>query len=474
MKKKNAQNPQQFQAAPPKRGMRLSTIIDVFMFITGILLTVMFFLPVYKDTVSYNKDFFKLDNLLGFFPDNAASYFGLAGKFLDDRNVAVTVMIFAFMFVMPILLAVLTFPKLRKLSGLAIIPIIVLVSGQFFFGAGFVIEQKALELAPIGFCYSVLIFQLPALYIIFIIQSIIEAGRLKKELKNAPNMGASTPAFGQPMGGQQFGPQGGFQPMNDQQFGPQGGFGQPVNDQQFGPQGGFGQPANDQQFGPQGGFGQPVNDQQFAPQGGFAQPANDQQFGPQNGFAQPAADQQYGMPQEQFQQAPAFEQPQNNFYSEAPVNEIPAPSYEENANEASSFDNAAEAAQNATENFEEVNETAGAASEAVDNGSDNVFDNSADNEADNSFGNVSADSSENVAGSTTEFESQAPVAETSNTAPSYAEPAPEATPEPAPFTAPAQEAQEPVKMQPAFCQHCGAKLEQGALFCMQCGAPIKA
>ena len=54
MKKKNAQNPQQFQAAPPKRGMRLSTIIDVFMFITGILLTAMFFLPVYKDTVSYN------------------------------------------------------------------------------------------------------------------------------------------------------------------------------------------------------------------------------------------------------------------------------------------------------------------------------------------------------------------------------------------------------------------------------------
>ena len=455
MKKKNAQNPQQFQAAPPKRGMRLSTIIDVFMFITGILLTAMFFLPVYKDTVSYNKDFFKLDNLLGFFPDNAASYFGLAGKFLDDRNVAVTVMIFAFMFVMPILLAVLTFPKLRKLSGLAIIPIIVLVSGQFFFGAGFVIEQKALELAPIGFCYSVLIFQLPALYIIFIIQSIIEAGRLKKELKNAPNMGVPAPAFGQPMGGQQFGPQGGFQPMNDQQFGPQGG---------------FGQPANDQQFGPQGGFGQPVNDQQFAPQGGFAQPANDQQFGPQNGFAQPAADQQYGMPQEQFQQAPSFEQQQNNFYSEAPVNEIPAPSYEETVNEAPSFDNAAEAAQNATENFEEVNETAGAASEAVDNGSDNAFDNSFENEADNSFGNVSADPSESVSGNTTEFESQAPVSETSNTAPSYAEPAPEQTS----FTAPAQEAQEPVKMQPAFCQHCGAKLEQGALFCMQCGAPIKA
>ena len=455
MKKKNAQNPQQFQAAPPKRGMRLSTIIDVFMFITGILLTAMFFLPVYKDTVSYNKDFFKLDNLLGFFPDNAASYFGLAGKFLDDRNVAVTVMIFAFMFVMPILLAVLTFPKLRKLSGLAIIPIIVLVSGQFFFGAGFVIEQKALELAPIGFCYSVLIFQLPALYIIYIIQSIIEAGRLKKELKNAPNMGVPAPAFGQPMGGQQFGPQGGFQPMNDQQFGPQGG---------------FGQPANDQQFGPQGGFGQPVNDQQFAPQGGFAQPANDQQFGPQNGFAQPAADQQYGMPQEQFQQAPSFEQQQNNFYSEAPVNEIPAPSYEETVNEAPSFDNAAEAAQNATENFEEVNETAGAASEAVDNGSDNAFDNSFENEADNSFGNVSADPSESVSGNTTEFESQAPVSETSNTAPSYAEPAPEQTS----FTAPAQEAQEPVKMQPAFCQHCGAKLEQGALFCMQCGAPIKA
>ncbi|WP_022758427.1 zinc ribbon domain-containing protein [Butyrivibrio fibrisolvens] len=458
MKKKNAQNPQQFQAAPPKRGMRLSTIIDVFMFITGILLTAMFFLPVYKDTVSYNKDFFKLDNLLGFFPDNAASYFGLAGKFLDDRNVAVTVMIFAFMFVMPILLAVLTFPKLRKLSGLAIIPIIVLVSGQFFFGAGFVIEQKALELAPIGFCYSVLIFQLPALYIIYIIQSIIEAGRLKKELKNAPNMGAPTPAFGQPMGGQQFGPQGGFQPMNDQQFGPQGGF----------------QPMNDQQFGPQGGFGQPVNDQQFAPQGGFAQPANDQQFGPQNGFAQPAADQQYGMPQEQFQQAPAFEQPQNNFYSEAPVNEIPAPSYEENANEASSFDNAAEAAQNATENFEEVNETAGVASEAVDNGSDNAFDNSSENEADNSFGNVSADSSENVAGNTTEFESQASVSENSYTAPSYTESVPEASSEQTSFTAPAQEAQEPVKMQPAFCQHCGAKLEQGALFCMQCGAPIKA
>ena len=455
MKKKNAQNPQQFQAAPPKRGMRLSTIIDVFMFITGILLTAMFFLPVYKDTVSYNKDFFKLDNLLGFFPDNAASYFGLAGKFLDDRNVAVTVMIFAFMFVMPILLAVLTFPKLRKLSGLAIIPIIVLVSGQFFFGAGFVIEQKALELAPIGFCYSVLIFQLPALYIIYIIQSIIEAGRLKKELKNAPNMGVPAPAFGQPMGGQQFGPQGGFQPMNDQQFGPQGG---------------FGQPANDQQFGPQGGFGQPVNDQQFAPQGGFAQPANDQQFGPQNGFAQPAADQQYGMPQEQFQQAPSFEQQQNNFYSEAPVNEIPAPSYEETVNEAPSFDNAAEAAQNATENFEEVNKTAGAAAEAVDNGSDNAFDNSSENEADNSFGNVSADSSESVSGNTTEFESQAPVSETSNTAPSYAEPAPEQTS----FTAPAQEAQEPVKMQPAFCQHCGAKLEQGALFCMQCGAPIKA
>ena len=455
MKKKNAQNPQQFQAAPPKRGMRLSTIIDVFMFITGILLTAMFFLPVYKDTVSYNKDFFKLDNLLGFFPDNAASYFGLAGKFLDDRNVAVTVMIFAFMFVMPILLAVLTFPKLRKLSGLAIIPIIVLVSGQFFFGAGFVIEQKALELAPIGFCYSVLIFQLPALYIIFIIQSIIEAGRLKKELKNAPNMGVPAPAFGQPMGGQQFGPQGGFQPMNDQQFGPQGG---------------FGQPANDQQFGPQGGFGQPVNDQQFAPQGGFAQPANDQQFGPQNGFAQPAADQQYGMPQEQFQQAPSFEQQQNNFYSEAPVNEIPAPSYEETVNEAPSFDNAAEAAQNATENFEEVNKTAGAAAEAVDNGSDNAFDNSFENEADNSFGNVSADPSESVSGNTTEFESQAPVSETSNTAPSYAEPAPEQTS----FTAPAQEAQEPVKMQPAFCQHCGAKLEQGALFCMQCGAPIKA
>ena len=453
MKKKNAQNPQQFQTAPPKRGMRLSTIIDVFMFITGILLTAMFFLPVYKDTVSYNKDFFKLDNLLGFFPDNAASYFGLAGKFLDDRNVAVTVMIFAFMFVMPILLAVLTFPKLRKLSGLAIIPIIVLVSGQFFFGAGFVIEQKALELAPIGFCYSVLIFQLPALYIIYIIQSIIEAGRLKKELKNAPNMGASAPAFGQPMGGQQFGPQGGFQPMNDQQFGPQGGF----------------QPMNDQQFGPQGGFGQPVNDQQFAPQGGFAQPANDQQFGPQNGFAQPAADQQYGMPQEQFQQAPAFEQPQNNFYSEAPVNEIPAPSYEENANEASSFDNAAEAAQNATENFEEVNETAGAASEAVDNGSDNAFDNSAYNEADNSFGNVSDDSSENVAENTTEFESQASVSETS-----YSAPVSEAASEQTSFTAPAQEAQEPVKMQPAFCQHCGAKLEQGALFCMQCGAPIKA
>ena len=460
MKKKNAQNPQQFQAAPPKRGMRLSTIIDVFMFITGILLTAMFFLPVYKDKVSYNKDFFKLDNLLGFFTDKSESYFKLASMFftgegVEQPSLAVAIMIYTFMLVMPILLAVLTFPKLRKISGLAVIPIIVLVCGQFFFGAGFIFEQKSLELAPFGFCYSVLVFQLPALYIIYIIQSIIEAGRLKKELKNAPNMGVPAPAFGQPMGGQQFGPQGGFQPMNDQQFGPQGG---------------FGQPANDQQFGPQGGFGQPVNDQQFAPQGGFAQPANDQQFGPQNGFAQPAADQQYGMPQEQFQQAPSFEQQQNNFYSEAPVNEIPAPSYEETVNEAPSFDNAAEAAQNATENFEEVNETAGAASEAVDNGSDNAFDNSSENEADNSFGNVSADSSESVSGNTTEFESQAPVSETSNTAPSYAEPAPEQTS----FTAPAQEAQEPVKMQPAFCQHCGAKLEQGALFCMQCGAPIKA
>lgn len=448
MKKKNAQNPQQFQAAPPKRGMRLSTIIDVFMFISGILITAMFFLPVYKDTVNYNKDFFKLSNLLDVFPDNAQSYLKLAYRFftgdgVEQASLPVTIMIVTFMFVMPILLAVLTFPKLRKISGFAIIPIIVLVCGQFFFGAGFAIEQKSLELASLGFFYSVLIFQLPALYIIYIIQSIIEGSRLKKELKNAPNMGAPAPAFGQPASGQQFGPQGGFQPMNDQQFVPQGGFGQPMNDQQFVPQGGFAQPVNDQQFGPQGGFSQPLNDQQF------------------------------GMPQEQFQQAPSFEQPHNNSFAEAPVNEIPAPAYFEQApvNEAPAFGDTAEASQSAAETFEEVNETAGAVSEAFDNEADTTFESASDNESGNTTDNVSenvaVNASENVAENAAEFESQSPVSETS-----YA--APEPTPEPAPFTAPVQETQEPVRMQPAFCQHCGAKLEQGALFCMQCGAPIKA
>ena len=387
MKKKDTQNQQQVQAAPPKKGIRLSTIVEVFMFITGILLTAMFFLPVYKDTVKYNSDYFKLDNLLNVFPDNAASYLGLAGRFLDDRNVAVTVMIFAFMLVMPILLAVLTFPKLRKISALSIIPIIILVAGQFFFGFGFTVEQKALELAPFGYFYSVLVFQLPMMYLIFIIQSIIEKGRMKREAKNAPAM---DPSY------QQFAPQGGFgqQPMEGPQFGgPQGGFGQqpPMNDQQFAPQGGFGQPMEGPQFGgPQGGFGQPA-------------PMNDQQFAPKNDF----------------QQAPSFnEQPQNSFVTEAPE---PAPAPEPVFAEPS-FSAAAEPVVEAPVNFEEAKESV---TEDLSEKAPEVAET-----VDNTVGTIDA-------------------------------------------SIEAPQAEEPVKMQPAFCQQCGAKLEQGALFCMQCGSPVK-
>lgn len=395
MKKKDNQNMQQFQAAPPKKGIRLSTIVEVFMFITGILLTAMFFLPVYKDTVKYDSDYFKLDNLLNVFPDNAASYFGLAGRFLDERNIAVTVMIFAFMLVMPILLAVLTFPKLRKLSALSIIPVVVLVVGQFFFGMGFTVEQRALELAPIGYCYSVLVFQLPTLYLIFIIQSIIEKGRMKKEAKNAPAM----------------------DPSYQQQFAPQGGFGQPTEGPQFGgPQGGFGQqpPMNEQQFAPQGGFGQPMGGPQFGgPQGGFGQPApsNEQQFAPQNDF----------------QQAPSFnQQPQNDFFAEAPVNEVKAP---------------------------EVVEEAPAAPEPVFGAEEVVKEAPAETVEAPAFNEgVTEDLSENAPEVAPEVTENATGTIDASVAPA---------------------AEEPVKMQPAFCQQCGAKLEQGALFCMQCGSPVK-
>ncbi len=412
MKKKDTQNQQQVQAAPPKKGIRLSTIVEVFMFITGILLTAMFFLPVYKDTVKYNSDYFKLDNLLNVFPDNAASYLDLAGRFLDDRNVAVTVMIFAFMLVMPILLAVLTFPKLRKISALSIIPIIILVAGQFFFGFGFTVEQKALELAPFGYFYSVLVFQLPMMYLIFIIQSIIEKGRMKREAKNAPAM---DPSY------QQFAPQGGFgqQPMEGPQFGgPQGGFGQqpPMNDQQFAPQGGFGQqpPMNDQQFAPQSGFGQPMEGPQFGgPQGGFGQPApmSDQQFAPQNDF----------------QQAPFFnEQPQNSFVTEAPEpapapEPVPVPAPEPVFAEPA-FSATAEPVVEAPVNFEEAKESV---TEDLSEKAPEVAET-----VDNTVGTIDA-------------------------------------------SIEAPQAEEPVKMQPAFCQQCGAKLEQGALFCMQCGSPVK-
>lgn len=343
MKKKDKQNMQQLQASQPKRGIRLSTIIDVFMFITGILLTVMFFLPVYKDTVTYNKDFFKLDNLIGFFPDNAASYMGLAGRFLDDRNIAVTIMIIAFMLVMPILLAVLTFPKLRKISALSVLPIIVLVAGQFFFGSGFVVEQKALEFAPFGYFYNVLIFQLPVLYILFIIQSIIEAGRMKKEAKNAPVNNTPVNNIPDPMYQQQ---------MNNQPFGmPQGGYNQPMG----------------QQYAPQGGFEQPVS------------PVNDQQF-------------------------------------EAPLDDV-------------------QQAQ------ERVEETFSSVEEHVDNivaAPETVAE------------DVAETVSENVSEATSEVQEE--VVE---------------------MAAPSSETEQPVRMQPAFCQQCGARLEQGALFCMQCGAPVK-
>ena len=381
MKKKDKQNMQQLQASQPKRGIRLSTIIDVFMFITGILLTVMFFLPVYKDTVTYNKDFFKLDNLIGFFPDNAASYMGLAGRFLDDRNIAVTIMIIAFMLVMPILLAVLTFPKLRKISALSVLPIIVLVAGQFFFGSGFVVEQKALEFAPFGYFYNVLIFQLPVLYILFIIQSIIEAGRMKKEAKNAPvnntpvnNIPVNNipdPMYQQQMNNQPFGmPQGGYNQPMGQQYAPQGGFEQPVP------------PVNDQSFGmPQGGFNQPMG-QQYAPQGGFEQPVS------------PVNDQQFEAPLDDVQQAQ-----------------------------------------------ERVEETFSSVEEHVDNivaAPETVAE------------DVAETVSENVSEATSEVQEE--VVE---------------------MAAPSSETEQPVRMQPAFCQQCGARLEQGALFCMQCGAPVK-
>ncbi|MCR5772728.1 MAG: zinc-ribbon domain-containing protein [Butyrivibrio sp.] len=401
MKKKDKQNAQQVQARPPKKGIRLSTIIDVFMFITGILLTIMFFLPVYKDAVAYDSNYFKFDNLFNIFPDNAASYLGLAGRFLDDRNVAVTIMIFSFMFVMPILLAVFTFPKLRKISALAILPIIILVGGQFFFGAGFIIEQKALEFAPLGFFYSILIFELPVLYIIFIIQSIIEAGRIKKEAKNAPVVNnIPDPSY--------------------QQYGPQGGFGQPMG-QEFVPQGGYGQPQPQQFGGPQGDFGQPMG-QQYMPQGGFeqqSQPMNNQQFASQDNF----------------QQAPVNEQqPQNNFYSAEP-------SYNSQMQE--------EVSETVAENTSNVYDNASNAFEAADNASEKVEEAVTEN---------LSEAVEEVSEKVEEANEASEVKEVK---------------EEVKDTLNAAAAEEPVKMQPAFCQQCGAKLEPGALFCMQCGAPVK-
>ena len=386
MKKKDAKNPKQKKVKPQKKGIRLSTIVELFMFVTGILLTAMFFLPVYKEPVVYDSDYFCVDNLFNFFPEGSASYLGLAGRFLDNRNIAVTIMIFAIMLVMPILLLILTFPKLRKMSAFSIFPIALLVGGQFFLGVGFTVEQvftksvlinvafEGLQFAPFGYIYNILVFQLPALYILFIIQSLIESRRMKKEAKVV--------AAG-------------------------------INNQSFD-------------------MGQNAAYNQSIAQETNGQFASNQQLGAQTSFGQ----------------VPAYNN-QNNFYYGAPENGPQTP--EENAYLRDDEENAASVARS------------DALDAADDNAAANTQGNAQDTQPsfssseDNALSGVSSDD-ENT---TQNDDSMVMGTSTDNkeNASSSAFDSDNAN-------------KEPVKIQPAFCQQCGAKLEEGALFCMQCGTPV--
>jgi|GEM_PF-6648744 len=168
-----------------KKRFRCSTLVQIFMMLISLCMTGMFFLPLFKDSVTYSNDFFTSKNLLDFYPDGAVSYMELAGKFLDNGNAPVFVMIIALLLVLPILLILISFPKARRFTYMSIIPIIGIVLGHAFLSLGFVVEQKALEFTLLGYIYSALASQLLLMYIFFLIMSIIEASQFRKEAKLA-------------------------------------------------------------------------------------------------------------------------------------------------------------------------------------------------------------------------------------------------------------------------------------------------
>lgn len=166
-----------------KKKFRVSTVTQLFMMLDGIFLVLAFFLPLYKNTVTYTDPYFSSENLFSLRPDGAISYMGLAAQFLDNGNAAVFLMILALLLVVPLILILVTFPKLRTFSYFAILPIIGILFCHTFLGLGFTVEQKALEFTTLGLLYSIGAAQLPCLYLLFVIQSPIEAAQRKKEEK---------------------------------------------------------------------------------------------------------------------------------------------------------------------------------------------------------------------------------------------------------------------------------------------------
>ncbi|WP_026508324.1 hypothetical protein [Butyrivibrio sp. MC2013] len=164
---------------------RSSTLLQIAMMLISIVISISFLLPIFRPKLDYSLEgpFFSSANLFNLWPEGGMSYLGLASRFLDSGRFGIFFMMIALLMLMPIALAVICYPRLRKLSYFGILPIIGMIFAHLYLGLGFTIEQAALDFTFLGIVYGALLSQLPILYILFVILSVIENMQIKKESK---------------------------------------------------------------------------------------------------------------------------------------------------------------------------------------------------------------------------------------------------------------------------------------------------
>ena len=170
-----------------KKKFRGSTLVQILTMIISLFISAGFILPVYKESASYSSNYFTMEHFFKLRPENSSSYLGIAAKFLDAGNAKVAALMFVLLFIVPVLLIVFTFPKLRKLTYFSVILSAAIVWMHLFLMLGFTIEQKKLEITAVGVGYTMFVMQLPIMYVLYVLLSIIENVQLRKEKKANQN-----------------------------------------------------------------------------------------------------------------------------------------------------------------------------------------------------------------------------------------------------------------------------------------------